>query len=82
MNDTLNHKEMKFYNHANTSLYNEAIKIISNETWANSYKRQTLNNVVDELEKGIMLTTETGGYTVPFRVSDVKSIVDIVSQDW
>ena len=70
---------MKFYNHCNIKLYNEAAKIINLTTWADVYKEQTLDNVSDELEKGRMIRTNHGGYTVPFNVSDVKSIVDIVA---
>ena len=70
---------MKFYMHCNIQLYNEAAKIIELTTWADSYKKQTLNNVSHELECGRIIRTKYGGHTVPFRINDVKGIVDIVS---
>ena len=72
-------KIMTFYNHCNIKLYNEASRIIELTTWANVYKEQTLDNVADELEKGRMIRTNHGGYTVPFNTSDVKGIVNIVA---
>ena len=70
---------MKFYNHCNIKLYNEAAKIIELTTWADVYKEQTLDNVSDELESGRMIRTNHGFYTAPYRINDVKGIVDIVS---
>jgi len=70
---------MKFYNNCNQALYEEAKRVISNFDWHPSYKSQTLSIVVDELECGQMIQTETGGYTIPFTVSDVKDFVRIVS---
>lgn len=71
---------MEFYNHCKQELYEEAKRIISTFDWHPSYKSQTLSSVVDELECGRMIRTETGGYTIPFEVSDVKDFVRIVSQ--
>jgi hypothetical protein len=71
---------MEFYNHCNQELYDEAKRVISTFDWHPSYKSQTLSSVVDELERGIMIRTETGGYTIPFEVSDVKDFVRIVSK--
>ena len=70
---------MKFYNHCNIKLYNEAAKIIELTTWADVYKEQTLDNVADELESGRMIRTNHGCYTAPYRINDVKGIVNIVA---
>ncbi len=73
-------KTIKFYNHCNEALYTEAKRIIATFDWHPSYKSQTLSGVVDELECGLMVRTETGGHTVPFELSDVKDFVRIVSE--
>ena len=70
---------MKFYNHCNIKLYNEAAKIIELTTWTDVYKEQILDSVSDELESGRMIRTDHGGYTVPFNISDVRRIVNIVA---
>jgi hypothetical protein len=70
---------MKFYNHCTEDLSNEAKKIISTKTWNSTYKDQLLLRVEDMLEVGKWIRTNTGGYSVPFKISDVDSIVTIVS---
>jgi mRNA-degrading endonuclease RelE of RelBE toxin-antitoxin system len=70
---------MKFYNHCTEDLSNEAKKIISTKTWNSNYKDQLLLRVEDMLEVGNMIRTNNGGYSVPFKISDVDSIVTIVS---
>jgi len=70
---------MKFYNHCNNILYNEAIRLIANTDWADVYKAQTLDNVSDELECGRIIRTNRRSYTIPFKISDVKGIVSIVA---
>jgi len=70
---------MKFYNHCTTELSNEAKKVISTKTWNPTYKEQLLTRVEDMLEVGNMMRTNTGGESTPFTISDVDSIVTIVS---
>jgi len=70
---------MTFYNHCTAELSNEAKRVISTKNWHPTYKEQLLSSVEDMLEAGKMIRTEHGGYTVPFKVSDVDSIVTIVS---
>tara|TARA_R100001244_G_C5107868_1_gene120401 strand:+ start:270 stop:494 length:225 start_codon:yes stop_codon:yes gene_type:complete len=70
---------MEFYNHCTTKLSNEAKRIISTKTWHPTYKRQLLSRVEDMLEAGNMIRTSSGGETIPFMISDVDSIVTIVS---
>ena len=70
---------MTFYNHCNNSLYNEAIRLIAQTDWADVYKEQTLDNVSDELECGHIIRTNSGSYTSPFKISDVKGIISIVA---
>lgn len=68
---------MTFNNHCNTTLYNEAKKLIAAKTdWHHRYKKQTLNEVEDVLERGRMIRTEHGGYTVEYSVANVSLIVD------
>ena len=68
-----------FYNHCTTELYNEAKKVISTKTWHPTYKDQLLCGVEDMLEAGNMIGTTTGWESIPFELSDVDSIVTIVS---
>ena len=70
---------MEFYNHCTVELSNEAKKIISTKPWHPTYKEQLLSRVEDMLEAGCMTRANTGGKTVPFNLSDVDSIVTIVS---
>ena len=70
---------MTFYNHCTTKLSNEAKRVINTYTWHSSYKEQLLCRVQDMLEAGQMRHTNTGGESVPFILSDVESIVTIVS---
>ena len=70
---------MTFYNHCTAQLYNEAKKVISAKNWHPTYKKQLLSRVEDMLEAGNMIRTNTGGESVPFKISDVDSIVTIVS---
>ena len=70
---------MKFYNHCTEQLYNEAKRIISTKTWHPTYKKQLLSRVEGMLEAGNMIRTNTGGESVPFKISDVDRIVTIVS---
>ena len=70
---------MIFYNHCTTQLSNEAKRVISIKTWHPTYKEQLLSRVEDMLEAGNMIRTNTGGKSVPFKISDVESIVTIVS---
>ena len=53
--------------------------LISTKTWNSNYKDQLLLRVEDMLEVGNMIRTNNGGYSVPFKISDVDSIVTIVS---
>jgi len=70
---------MTFYNHCTEQLSNEAKRVISTKTWHSTYKEQLLSRVEDMLEVGNMIRTNTGGETVPFKISDVDRIVTIVS---
>jgi len=70
---------MTFYNHCTAQLFDEAKRVISAKTWNPTYKEQLLSRVVDMLEVGNMIRTNTGGESVPFKISDVDSIVTIVS---
>ena len=70
---------MKFYNHCTEQLSNEAKRVISTKNWHPTYKEQILSRVEDMLEVGNMISTNTGGESVPFNFSDVDSIVTIVS---
>mgnify|MGYP003661761350 CR=1 FL=1 len=70
---------MKFYNHCTEQLSNEAKKIISAKTWGSTYKEQLLSRVEDMLEIGNWISTNTGGKSIPFNISDVDSIITIVS---
>jgi len=70
---------MTFYNHCTAQLYNEAKRVISTKTWHPTYKEQLLSRVEDMLEVGNMIRTNTGGESLPFNLSDVDSIVTIVS---
>ena len=70
---------MKFYNHCTVQLSNEAKRVISTKTWHPTYKEQLLSRVEDMLEVGKMIRTNTGSYSVSFNLSDVDSIVTIVS---
>jgi len=70
---------MTFYNHCNAELSNEAKRVISTKTWHPTYKEQLLSRVEDMLEAGNMIRTNTGGESVPFKISDVDSIVTIIS---
>ncbi len=70
---------MKFYNHCTEELSNEAKRIISAKSWCTTYKDQLLSRVEDMLEVGNMIRTNTSSESVPFNISDVSSIVTIVS---
>lgn len=70
---------MKFYNHCTEQLSNEAKRVISTKDWHYDYKEQLLSRVECMLEGGNMIQTRTGGKSVPFILSDVDSIVTIVS---
>ena len=70
---------MKFYNHCNNSLYNEALRLIAQTDCEDVYKEQILEVVADELECGHIIRTNSGSYTVPFKISDVKGIISIVA---
>ena len=70
---------MAFYNHCTVQLSNEAKRVISTKTWHPIYKDQLLSRVEDMLEVGNMICTNTGGEVVPFKISEVDSIVTIVS---
>jgi hypothetical protein len=71
---------MTFYNHCTEELSNEAKRIIGNrKSWHPTYKDQLLSRVEDMLEVGSMMRTKTGFKSVPFNLSDVESIVTIVS---
>ena len=70
---------MTFYNHCTAQLFDEAKRVISTKTWNPTYKEQLLSRVEDMLEVGNMIRTNTGGESVPFKISDVDSIVTIVS---
>lgn len=70
---------MTFYNHCTAKLSNEAKKVISTKPWHPVYKEQLLSRVEDMLEVGNMVRTKTGGGSIPFIISDVNSIVTIVS---
>jgi hypothetical protein len=70
---------MTFYNHCTAQLSNEAKRVISTKTWHSSYKEQLLSRVEDMLEAGNMMRTNTSSKSVPFKISDVDSIVTIVS---
>jgi hypothetical protein len=70
---------MNFHNHCTEKLSNEAKRVISTKTWHPTYKDQLLSRVEDMLEVGNMIRTNTGGESVPFNISDIDSIVTIVS---
>ena len=71
---------MNFYNLCSAKLYTEAKTIIEAKTdWVEAYKSQTLSSVIDELERGVMIRTANGGHTAPYKVSDVKSIVENIA---
>lgn len=70
---------MRFYNHCTEQLSNEAKRVISTKTWHPTYKTQLLPRVEDMLEAGRMIRTSTGAKSIPFDLSDVESIVTIVS---
>jgi hypothetical protein len=70
---------MNFYNHCTEELSNEAKRVISTKTWHPTYKDQLLSRVEDILEVGNTIRTNTGGESVPFNISDIDSIVTIVS---
>jgi hypothetical protein len=69
----------EFNNHCTEQLSNEAKRIISTKTWHSTYKDQLLSRVEDMLEIGNWISTNTGGKSIPFKISDVDSIVTIVS---
>lgn len=69
----------EFNNHCTEQLSNEAKRIISTKTWNSTYKDQLLSRVEDMLEIGNWISTNTGGKSIPFKISDVDSIVTIVS---
>ena len=71
---------MKFYNHCTQELSDEAKRVINNETWHPDYKEQLLCRVEDMLEAGNWIQAEHGGNSIPFIISDVESIVKIVSE--
>ena len=67
---------MTFYNHCTEELRNEAKRVIAPEAWHPKFKDQLLCTVVDELECGQPITSDTGGMeTIPFILDDVKQIV-------
>lgn len=70
---------MKYYNHCTEQLSNEAKRIINAKIWHPAYKVQLLSRVEDMLEAGNIIRTKTGAESIPFNVSDVDSIVTIVS---
>jgi hypothetical protein len=70
---------MKFSNHCTAELLSEAKKVIANANWHPSYKSQLLSRVHDVLEAGQWIRTNTGGFSVPFEICDVESLVGIVS---
>jgi len=70
---------MSFHNHCTTELSNEARRVISAKAWHPTYKSQLLSRVEDMLEVGNMVRTNSGGVSTPFMISDVDSIVSIVS---
>jgi len=70
---------MTFYNHCTAQLSNEAKRIIGTKAWHPNYKEQLLSRVEDVLEAGNIIRTNTGSESVPFKISDVDSIVTIVS---
>ena len=70
---------MKFYNHCNNSLYNEACRLIAQTDCEDVYKKQILEVVSDELECGRIIKTNSGSYTIPFNISDVNGIISIVA---
>ena len=70
---------MTFYNNCTEELFNEAKKIISAKTWHPNYKDQLLTRVNDMLEVGNWIRTNTGGKSIPFKISDIDSIVTIIS---
>jgi hypothetical protein len=70
---------MAFYNHCTEQLSNEVKRVISAKTCHPIYKEQLLSRVEYMLECGNMIRTNTGSESVPFNISDVDSIVTIVS---
>ena len=71
---------MEFHNLCNTELYNEAKRIIDAKTdWVDGYKSQTLSSVIDQLECGVIIRTAHGGYATPYKISDVKAIVENIA---
>jgi hypothetical protein len=70
---------MKFYNHCTEELSEEAKRIIAIKDWHKTYKSQIISRVEDMLEVGNIVKTETGAYSVPFKVQDVESLVTVIS---
>tara|TARA_R110001632_G_scaffold120720_2_gene233422 strand:+ start:1142 stop:1375 length:234 start_codon:yes stop_codon:yes gene_type:complete len=67
---------MNFNNHCNEALYTKAAEVISNIESDQKWKEYLLLETVDLLERGRMFRTSSGGETAPYRVSDVKMLVD------
>ena len=68
-----------FHNHCTKELHSEAKRIIDTKSWHPKYKEQLLSRVVDMMEVGQMVRTETGSKTVAFKLNDVDAIVTVVS---
>lgn len=69
---------MEFFNHNNAALCNEAERIVKDLDGVKRWREHILNSVFDKLEAGFMIRTATGHKSVPFKVKDVKGIVDNV----
>ena len=73
---------MEFFNHNNAALCTEAERIVNDLDGVKSWRDHILDSVCDKLEAGFMTRTATGFESVPFKVGDVKGIVDnVVARD-
>ena len=68
-----------FYNHCTQELYNAAKTSIYKNTWHPDYQSQLLSRVEDALEVGKIIRTSTGSKTVPFVISEVERLINIMS---